>query len=105
MSTFRKHEKEFKGFYNNWRICREHPYHNRRMSYYCKPFNRFVGRHKRSGASYGCSLKQFDTKRAKVYNKFRDRTCVPYSFMMPQTVWWFGKSLNKTLGFNTKFKY
>lgn len=105
MSTHNTHESEFKGFYKTYWNVREDPYHNKRMSPAKKPFIRFVGRHKRSGATYGCSLKQFDVKRAKVFNKFHSRTCIPYEFAMPCTVWGFGKGGNKKLAFNTKFLY
>lgn len=105
MSSFIIHEKEFRGFIKIYWACREHPYHNKRMSPANKPFARFCGRHKRSGASYGCSFKQFDVGRHKVYNKFRGRKSVPYEYTMPNTVWGFGKGGGKVLAFNTKFQY
>ncbi|MBP5421725.1 MAG: hypothetical protein J6Y78_04685 [Paludibacteraceae bacterium] len=105
MSVFYDHMNQFRGFYKTYWATREYFYYNHRISPAHKPFPRFVGRHKRSGATYGCSLKQFDVERQRVFHKFRGRKSVPYGFQMVTIVWGFGKGGCKQLGFNTKFQY
>ena len=105
MSAFDEQMREFRGFYKTYWASKYDFYYNTRMSPANKPFARFCGRHKRSGATYGCSHKQFDIKRQRVFHKFRARTCIPHSFQMVTIVWGFGKGGSKQLGFNTKFKY
>lgn len=103
--SFNQQISEFRGFYKTYWAGREDFYWNRRMSPAKKSFTRIAGRHKRSGASYSCSYKQFDVKRQRVFHKFRGRTQIPHGWEMVTLVWGFGKGGNKTLGFNTKFQY
>lgn len=103
MSSFDENIQEFNGFVKGYWAKRQYYSYNTHVSPECKPFARYIGRHKRSGATYGCSLKQFDIKRARIFRKFSSRKSI--YFGSSPTVWWFGKSLNKKLGFNTKFKY
>ncbi len=83
--------------YKNHQKNRESYCGRNRVSIAKKPFNRFVGRHKRLGASSCCHLKQFDVSRAKAYCKFNTRRNVPYTFEVPHTVWGFGVIKSKFL--------
>lgn len=91
--------------YNNLKEKGDYPYSNRHMSRAKVPFSRFCGRHKRSGATYLPSLKQFDTSRVKVFAHFDGKTANPRSYRQRNIVWWFGKGGCKKLAFNTKFRY
>ena len=67
------------GFIKNWwSYHKADAYMPSRTSPENKPFHRFAGRHKRMGATRGCTRKQFDIRPFKAFTNFKSRTSIPH---------------------------